>query len=202
MMSTRIPLAALTAFAFGCASGGASAGASAGGEGRIGGSQVTVRELFTLDALDAYVAFSPDGRTLATGVRDNPATPGQLKLWDVATGENRVTMVGHSSGIIAVAFSPDGRTVATGGFDNTVKVWDVATRRLRGTLAGYGVEPVFSPDGKTLATSVPIWGAPGTNEIRLWDVETLQERTVLRLESNNNVSALAFSPDGKSLFFP
>jgi WD40 repeat protein len=192
MMSKGVLVAALVAFAVGCA--------SAGGEGTIGGAQVTVRELLTLDAFDAHVAFSPDGRILATGLRGNAATPGQLKFWDVATGANRVTTVGHSSGIIAVAFSPDGRTVATGGLDNTVRVWDVAAGRLRDTFTGYGIEPVFSPDGGTLATSVTIQGAPPTNWIRLWDMGTLQGRTDLRHVDVTNIYALAFSPDGKSLF--
>ncbi len=198
---TRVLVAALAAFGFGCA--------SSGGEATIDGAQVTVRELLTLDAFDAYVAFSPDGRTLATGIRgENPAPPGELKLWDVATGELLATMRGHSSGIIAVAFSPDGRTVATGGLDNTVRVWDVASAALRGTLRGHRsevVEIVFSPDGRTLASSAafPSRGATlrDSDEIRLWDVETGQERGVLQFENldRTDIYALAFSPDGRGL---
>ena len=86
MMSTRVLMTAMVALGLGCAS-------SAGGDGTVGGAQVTVRELLTLDAFDAYVAFSPDGRTLATGIRgENPAPPGELKLWDVATGELLATI--------------------------------------------------------------------------------------------------------------
>ncbi len=189
---TRVLVAALAAFGFGCA--------SSGGEATIDGAQVTVRELLTLDAFDAYVAFSPDGRTLATGIRgENPAPPGELKLWDVATGELLATMMGHSSGILSVAFSSDGRTVATGGLDNTVRLWDVATRRLRHTLIGHQsqvVATVFSPDGRTVASSAG-------DQIRLWDVVTGRERTPLlggfRDLDPVPIYAIAFSPDGKSL---
>ena len=168
-MSKRVLVAALATFAFGCA--------SARGDGTLGGARISVTELFTLDAFEAYVAFSPDGRTLATGIRgENAAPPGELKLWDVDTGEELVTMMGHSSGIVAVAYSPDGRTVATGGLDNTVRIWDVANRRLRHTLIGHGapvVATVFSPDGRTLASSAARTLALGdSDEIRLWDVVT------------------------------
>ena len=102
-MSKGVLVAALVAFAVGCASAG-----GPDGEGTLGGAQVSLTELLTLDAFEAYVAFSPDGRTLATGIRgENPAPPGALKLWDVATGELLATMMGHSSGILAVAFSSD-----------------------------------------------------------------------------------------------
>ena len=205
MMSTRVPLAALAAFAFGCASGG--------GEGTIGGApertvRVTARELFTLDAANAYVAFSPDGRLLVTGSRGrNPDTPGRLKLWDVATGEQQATLRGHSKGISAVAFSPDGQLLATGGLDHLIKLWDVTSGEEKATMRGHSawvVEVVFSPDGKTLATSSGVDSRSGyssDNRIRLWDVETGQEQASFGFEGfiHSDVLALMFSPDGKRL---
>jgi WD40 repeat protein len=66
------------------------------------------------------VAFSPDGRTLASGSAD--AT---VKLWDVASGREVRTLSGHARGVDSVAFSPDGRTLASGSGDNMVRVWGV-----------------------------------------------------------------------------
>ena len=64
------------------------------------------------------VAFSPDGRWVASGSDDET-----VKLWNAATGEVVRTLSGHSYGVNSVAFSPDGRWVASGSDDETVKLW-------------------------------------------------------------------------------
>ncbi|WP_457511482.1 nSTAND1 domain-containing NTPase [Streptomyces sp. TE33382] len=132
------------------------------------------------------VAFSPDGRTLATGDFEH------VRLWDVASGKARTVLTGYTGMGVSVVFSPDGRTLATGDFEH-VRLWDVASGKARTVLTGYtGMvdSVVFSPDGRTLAT--------GDNEhVRLWDVASGKARTVLTGMVHSD--SVAFSPDGRTL---
>ncbi|MCA2225868.1 WD40 repeat domain-containing protein [Nonomuraea aurantiaca] len=70
------------------------------------------------------VAFSPDGKTLASGSFDKT-----IVLTDVATTRPLDTLTGHSGQIAALAFSPDGRSLVSGSYDGTARLWDIATRR-------------------------------------------------------------------------
>ena len=124
------------------------------------------------------VAFSPDGRTLATGSDDNT-----VKLWDIANGKELRTLEGHADVVSSVAFSPDGRTLATGSYDRTVKLWDIANGKELRTLEGHA-SPVwsvaFSPDGRTLVSGgggerVKDGKETRFGEILLWRAATDEE---------------------------
>jgi len=64
------------------------------------------------------VAFSPDGKTIASGSSDDT-----IKLWEVSTGKLIKTLTGHNKYVSSVAFSPDGKTIAAGSGDETIKLW-------------------------------------------------------------------------------
>ena len=137
------------------------------------------------------VAFSPDGRLLASGGSDRT-----VRLWDPATGKHRRTLKGHTNIVYAVAFSPDGQLLASSGRDKTVRLWEPTTGKRWRTLkghTGYVDAVAFSPDGRLLASS-----GGGDCTVRLWDPATGKQQRTLTGHTNI-VSAVAFSPDGQLL---
>jgi len=149
------------------------------------------------------VAFSPDGKLLATG-----DLLGDTLLWNVATRHNIATLATASttalSEVDAVAFSPDGKILATGDDRGHTYLWDVATRRKITELTDpdsgpeYSVAALaFSPDGKTLATG------DDNGRAFLWNVATGSNTATLTDPGagtgDGGVAALAFSPDGETL---
>ena len=133
------------------------------------------------------VAFSPDGRKVATASYDNTA-----RLWDVETGK-QIQRLEHDGSVYGMAFSPDGQKLATASSDSSARLWDVGTgKQLQRLEHNNSVNAVaFSPDGQKLAT------ASSDSSARLWDVGTGKQ--LQRLEHDRSVNAVAFSPDGQKL---
>jgi WD40 repeat protein len=109
----------------------------------------------------ASVAFSPDGKRLASGSQ-------WVKVWDAQTGQELLTFMGHAS---SVAFSPDGKRLASASEDKTVKVWDAQAGQELLSLKGGGNRVIFSPDGKRLASNSPMGDA-----LTIWDATPLLEK--------------------------
>lgn len=109
------------------------------------------------------VMFSPDGKHILSGDRENVA-----RLWDITTGQEVRQFIGHTNIVWTAAFSPDGKYVATASADGTARLWDTQTgqelRRFVGHTAGVE-NVVFSPDGKYILTG----SDDGT--AMLWDVD-------------------------------
>ena len=136
------------------------------------------------------IAVSDD--TIVSGGRD-----GTIKLWDLNSGMERMTLKGHDR-FSSVIVSPDGGTVASAGGDGTIKFWNATTGQEEMTMEP-GLDPVvtgglpiaFTPDGQTLASS-------DNGIIRLWDVKTGEKRANLTLSPGANccVLSVAFGADG------
>jgi WD40 repeat protein len=135
------------------------------------------------------VAFSPDGRMLASGSDDT-----KLMLWDITARKQIDTLPGHENPVTSVAFSRDGKMLASGSYDKSVILWEVASRqKISLTEHKDAVTSLaFCPDGRILASGSL------DSTIILWDVGTRQKLAPL-LGHESGVSTVAFSPDGKIL---
>lgn len=134
------------------------------------------------------VAFSPDGRLLASGF-----LYGGLQVWQVDSGMKLFAHTAHYASIQSVAFSPNNQLLATGSRDRLIKLWDAETGRELQALKGHTSEVravAFSPDGQWLVS------AAHDLTVRLWRVATGRQVEILRGHTMP-VTAAAFSPDGR-----
>jgi WD40 repeat protein len=142
------------------------------------------------------VAFSPDGKTLASCSDDKT-----IILWDVATRSLIERLKGHTDEVLSVAFSPDGKLLASGSKDGNIILWDVHEHKQLGDpLRSHGPEVegavltvAFSLDGKILASG----GDDKT--IVLWNVATRKPIGPSIPQQQEAVVNVVFSPDAKTL---
>lgn len=161
----------------------------------VGSGQITKP---ALDHNALSLAFSPDGKVLATGGVDS-----RIMLWDVATGRQiKHPLVGNTTWVTSLAYSPDGRYLASGSMDGMIVIWDTETDSLyKQPLIGHTQQVstlVFSPDGKLLVST------SFDGNIAFWDLDSHALISLQRLISVTSADYLAsgtiaFSPDGRTL---
>jgi len=134
------------------------------------------------------VDISMDGRFVLAGGDDK-----SLRIWDTASGSERMVFEGHEDGVISVCFSSDGKQVLSGSRDNSVRLWNADTGeelRLFGghTFSVYSVS--FSPDG------LRVMSAGWDHTVKIWDARTGVQK--ISLESlNSRFSSAVFHPGGR-----
>jgi len=125
-----------------------------------------------------------------------------VKLWDIPSGQEIITLEAHAFSINELAFSPNGRTLAVANYMlEPLRLWDVKSTRKVGTLLGHrdNVRAIaFSPSGNTLAS------ASDDGTVKLWSVA--DQREIATLDDGRNlfdrdgaIYGVAFSPDGLTL---
>ncbi len=145
------------------------------------------------------VAYSPDGRRIATSASD-----GLVRIWDAETGNELRCLPGHRDSVWSVVYSPDGRRIVSGSSDHTVRIWDVETGNELHCLRGHEDEVrcvAFSPDGRWIVSGAGGFHgdqlSPDTT-VRIWDAETGAELHCLR-EPLFQVGRVAYMPDGRQI---
>ena len=147
-------------------------------------------ELAKAYSVIATVAFSPNGKFLATG-----HFVGHILLWDVTQTRLVRVFEGHQNNVWSIAFTPDGRYLASGSEDGSVRLWDVVTGQCDRVFATDGVcirSIVISPQGDRLFAAgddgrIWVWELDTGNDIRIWTAHP------------DPIWDIAISPNGKIL---
>jgi len=135
------------------------------------------------------VAFSPDGRHIATG---SDSRPNYVEIWDAATGASVMKIKGHENTVLSVEYSPSGKYLLSGSYDETARLWYAATgREIRAFRGhdGWVCSASFSPDERRIVT------ASQDGSARVWDIDSDELKPPFS-GHKGPVYAAAFSPDG------
>lgn len=147
------------------------------------------------DRWTTAVAFGPGNLLVTVGGESLQYRPGDVKLWDLATGNLVASLEGHTSNVWSAALTPDGKRLITSGYDGKILIHDTAEKKEIAKLEkhkGWCRSVAAAPDGKHFASagedgSVVIWDLDGPKEVKTFKAH------------ESAVYQLAFSPDGKTL---
>ncbi|MFC1761786.1 protein kinase [Planctomycetota bacterium] len=137
------------------------------------------------------VAFSPDGKSLASGNSD-----GTVTVWEAATGAEVRTLTGHKEGVESLALSPDGKRIASGSSGGTIKIWNVNNGGELVTIqinTGGIRSIVFTPDGTQIVSS-----GYGKKPIQVWNANNGENILTIQVD-DNWINQIALSPDGSRI---
>lgn len=137
------------------------------------------------------VAWSPDGRTLASCSEDHT-----IRLWRAEDGAALSVLQGHTAKVHSVAWSADGKLIASAGADRVVRLWCADERRLLYTLNGHNDDVAclaWHPDDQLLASG----SADGT--IYIWSIDDQRPIHEIRPGERSKVLSVAWRPDGQML---
>ena len=135
------------------------------------------------------IAYSPDGKTFATGHND-----GTIRTWQARDGRALMAVKGHQNVVRSIAYSPDGKHIASGSDDCTLKIWSAASGKCLQTLEGHQEvrSVVYSPDGQDIASG------SDDRTLKIWS--TTSSSVDKTLEGHQDwINSLAYSPDGQCI---